>query len=91
MGHRRSLDQRDIDRGGQRWKVYNRRGSERRHPLAADSALPNVPDDRAPVTRLFVSDDGVAVASVLGYDELAAFSAHDPKRQFLRARPFDSP
>lgn len=80
-----------VDRAGRRWKVYDRRGSERRHPFAAESALPNVPDDTAPVTRLFVSDAGLAVASVLGYDEVAALSAHDLERQFLRAQPFDSP
>ena len=78
-----------VDRAGRRWKVYDRRGSERRHPLPAEAGAPNVPDV-APVTRLFVSDDGLAVAAVLGYDEVAALSSHDLERQFLRARPFDS-
>lgn len=80
-----------VDRAGRRWKVYDRRGTERRHLLAAESELPNGPDDTAPVTRLFVRDDGLAVASELGYDEVAALSAHDLERQFVRARPFDSP
>lgn len=79
-----------VDRAGRRWKVYDRRGSERRHPLAAEAEAPNGPGGAAPVTRLFVSDDGLEVAAVLGYDEVAALSAHDLERQFLRARPFDS-
>lgn len=86
-----------VDRAGRRWTVYDRRGSERRHPGAAEPALPNGkagasdsgPEDAVPVIRLFVSDDGPSVGAVLGYDEVTALSAHDLERQFLRARPID--
>lgn len=88
-----------VDRSGRRWQVYDRRGSERRHPPATESGesvMPNVSAaadpavrsvDAGPVTRLFVSNDGLSVAITLAHGEVGALSAGDLEHQFLRATP----
>lgn len=64
-----------VDRAGRRWRVYDRRGSDRRQ--AADDGL---------VTRVFVSD-GDSVSTRLGESEVDELSVVDLERQFLRATP----
>ena len=64
-----------VDRSGRRWKVHDRRGSDRRQ--AAGDGL---------VTRVFVSG-GDSLATRLGESEIDELSVTDLERQFLRATP----
>lgn len=64
-----------VDRAGRRWRVYDRRGSERRQ-AAGDGEI----------TRVFFSE-GSSVAIRLGESEIDALSVADLERQFLRATP----
>jgi hypothetical protein len=87
-----------VDRAGRRWQVYDRRGSDRRQTPDGGTpgvALPNGPhggpagdaDAEAAITRLFVSDDGASIGTELASEEVAALSAADLERQFLRSKP----
>jgi hypothetical protein len=87
-----------VDRSGRRWRVYDRRGSERRqNPEGGDpAALPNAPIAASPregvispadLTRIFVGDDGRLVETPLADGEAASVSALDLEQQFLRALP----
>jgi len=62
-----------VDRAGRRWRVFDRRGSERRQ----------LPGDGV-VTRHFVSD-GESLATRLAESEIGAFTVADLEHQFLRA------
>lgn len=64
-----------VDRAGRRWRVYDRRGSERRQ-AAGDGV----------VTRLFVSE-GDLLSIRLSGEEIDALTVADLERQFLRATP----
>ena len=89
-----------VDRAGRRWRVYDRRGSERRQApdddapatLMPNGGLTGGPGEAVgldePVTRVFVSD-GDSLATALADQEVSALSAADLERQFLRAVPVD--
>lgn len=69
-----------FDRSGQRWRVYDRRGSDRRqaaHGHESDGAT----------TRVFVNEEGVSVATRLGDGELGKLRANELEEQFLRSLP----
>lgn len=69
-----------VDRSGQRWRVYDRRGTDRRqasHENDGDEAT----------TRVFVNEEGLTVATRLGDGELGKLRAAELEEQFLRSLP----
>ena len=85
-----------VDRSGRRWQVYDRRGSDRRQTPDIDEPAPlrttgpkvatSQTGELVPgVTRLFISDDGRSVETLLDDGEVGKLSATELERQFLRA------
>jgi hypothetical protein len=71
-----------VDRTGQRWKVYDRRGSDRRQQVPdGDAASPSA----EPTTRVFVNEQGTSVSTQVAAHEVPELGVEDLERQFLRA------
>ena len=71
-----------VDRTGQRWQVYDRRGSDRRqHTPDGDLPAASAP----PTTRVFVNDQGDSVSTHVAAHEVPKLGVVDLERQFLRA------